>query len=323
MNLHDIVKRGDRMLVVDRGSVQPAHRAGADGFLGARLEPQTQFRLVDVQRCSSLRHDAPLGWDVLEGDAEIEMDSREIRVKSASGALIRSSKWWSSREHLLPFASGEGLEVGPGQNPHIQPSATTHIRYLEDVGKDEWMARYHIEPSPESEAMWRHYIVGDAQTLDGIADALLDFIYSSHVFEHLMNPLGVLARWSARLKPGGSALAVIPDCRYCFDLQQEPSTLQEFLREFSEERWTPGRDKYEKWSSGTAAGSNPDKLMDRRYPIHSLLHARRVQPACREGRGARSVPPFFGLGFAEQQGLRGSAAKVVRAGPLQSPLGPR
>ncbi len=268
MNLHDIVKRKDKIMVVEAGSVEPAQRSGAEGYLGARVGPQTLVRFVDVRRYTALKLGAPLGWRVIEGDADIQVGPEEIVVRSDGGAVIRSGGPWKPRSWILPYAVGEGLEVGPGQNPQVKPSAKTRVRYLEDVGKDEWLARYHLQASPEIDTLWENYVVGDAQTLDSVNETSLDFIYSSHVFEHLMNPLGVLSSWSTRLKREGSVLAVVPDCRYCFDLRQEPSTLDEIEREFAESKWSPGRDKYEKWCAGTAVGTDPESLIRRHYPIH-------------------------------------------------------
>ena len=268
MNFHDIVKRRDRSLIVEQGSVEPAHRAGVDGFIGGKLAPNTRLKLVDVPRFTALRLGAPLGWEVIEGEAQIEVGENEIVASTEKGATIRSGNFWYSREPVLPFAVGDGIEVGPGDNPNIKPSDKVRVRYLEDVDKDAWLARYHLSPGKESDELWQNYLVGDARDLDVAEDASLDFIYSSHVFEHLMNPLGTLANWSRKLKPGGSVLAIVPDCRYCFDLRQEPSSLEEIEREFDENQWDPTPAKYEKWCSGTEVNADPDTLFRRNYSIH-------------------------------------------------------
>ena len=52
MNLFDIVKRRDRCLVVEAGTVETAHRSGQSGFLGVRLSPR---RLSDCRGQTSSR----------------------------------------------------------------------------------------------------------------------------------------------------------------------------------------------------------------------------------------------------------------------------
>jgi SAM-dependent methyltransferase len=52
---------------------------------------------------------------------------------------------------------------------------------------------------------------GDAHELRGIADKSLDFAYSSHVLEHLENPVGALRNWWRVLKPGGYLILYLPE----------------------------------------------------------------------------------------------------------------
>lgn len=285
MNLHDIAKRKDRCLVVESGSIEPAQRGGADGFLGARLAPGSRIRLAGARQFTALKSDAKLNWSVLEGRAEFRLCEDDVLIDSADGAVIRSGACVESRRKLTPFLRGSGLEVGPGANPHVRPAEDLQVRYLEDVDKDEWLKRYHREPSADADRIWQDYLVGDAHHLDVCEGSSLDFIYSSHVFEHLMNPLGVLRNWSAKLRPGGSVLAVIPDARFCFDLRQAPSEPMEFDSEFRENRWTPGHEKYVKWCEGTAPHATPENLIARGYPIHVHYYT----PAVFAGLAGRTV----------------------------------
>ncbi|MGD3980084.1 hypothetical protein QT627_22495, partial [Xanthomonas citri pv. citri] len=89
---------------------------------------------------------------MIEGDAEISVGQDFIAVESDVGALIRSSGFFESRFKILPLAIGDGVEIGPGRNPHVKPSEATRVRYVENVDQAEWLARYHIEPSHESDA---------------------------------------------------------------------------------------------------------------------------------------------------------------------------
>lgn len=55
---------------------------------------------------------------------------------------------------------------------------------------------------------------GDASYLAGVADGSLDFVYSSHCLEHLVDLNIALTHWSRVLKPGGHAYILIPDYLY-------------------------------------------------------------------------------------------------------------
>jgi SAM-dependent methyltransferase len=52
--------------------------------------------------------------------------------------------------------------------------------------------------------------VDDGETLATFADATLDFVFSSHVFEHMANPLGALLTWCRVLRPGGLVYLIVP-----------------------------------------------------------------------------------------------------------------
>lgn len=52
---------------------------------------------------------------------------------------------------------------------------------------------------------------GDASYLAGVADASLDFVYSSHCLEHLVDVPIALQHWSRVLKSGGYAYILVPD----------------------------------------------------------------------------------------------------------------
>jgi SAM-dependent methyltransferase len=52
---------------------------------------------------------------------------------------------------------------------------------------------------------------GDAQTLENVADATFDFLYSSHCLEHLRDPEVALRSWVRVVKPGGHLVIAVPD----------------------------------------------------------------------------------------------------------------
>jgi len=122
----------------------------------------------------------------------------------------------------------------------------------------------------ESEKVdFTQYIIGDAHHIAACADSSLDFIFSSHVFEHLMNPLGVLENWSRKLSTTGVVIGVVPDLRYCFDLRQPASTPNDWQDEYAAREWTLSRAKFEKWCRYTAPNATPDSLIERKYSIHA------------------------------------------------------
>lgn len=59
------------------------------------------------------------------------------------------------------------------------------------------------------------YYKCDGRWLEGIEDNSIDYILSTHVFEHLNEePVKIFHRWFQVLKPGGIILIIMPDSRY-------------------------------------------------------------------------------------------------------------
>ena len=111
------------------------------------------------------------------------------------------------RREFIALARGNGVEIGPGANPKILPSASVSVQYLEEMSIEKWKELYNRTGKYGSiVADWSNYGVGTADNIPA-RKASLDFIFSNHVFEHLSNPLGHLIRWRELLTPGGVILA--------------------------------------------------------------------------------------------------------------------
>ncbi len=83
---------------------------------------------------------------------------------------------------------------------------------------------------------------GDAELMEGVADASFDFVHSSHCLEHLNDPARGLANWFRILKPGGYLVVTVPD----EDLYEQgvfPSSFN------SDHKWTFTIFKQDSWSA--------------------------------------------------------------------------
>lgn len=52
---------------------------------------------------------------------------------------------------------------------------------------------------------------GDAQFMESVPDATIDFVFSSHCLEHLRDPAEGLRNWFRILRPGGFLIITVPD----------------------------------------------------------------------------------------------------------------
>lgn len=173
------------------------------------------------------------------------------------------------RRRVLPILRGHGVEVGPGANPAVESDAQRSVRYVEKMSAREWASTYPKEALDDAvAARWSEYAIAPAEQLDGFETGSLDFIFSSHVLEHLVNPLQVLHNWWQCLAPGGVIVAVVPDARYSFDLRQPLTTTDALLSQFRDGGHARTEAMYSQWCRHTAPDADIGSLRARDYAIH-------------------------------------------------------
>lgn len=109
-----------------------------------------------------------------------------------------------------------GLEIGAHQQPFVglEPFYTDMVAvYAGSVGRVDFLS--------------------DARALP-LADHTLDYLCSSHVLEHLADPIAALHEWHRVLRPGGCLYLVVPDRRFTFDEPRPVTPIEHLLRDFTE-----------------------------------------------------------------------------------------
>lgn len=79
------------------------------------------------------------------------------------------------------YCTGKGIDIGSGSDPLIAVPC-----------------RHWDKPD------------GDCTFMAGVVDSAYDFVYASHVLEHLNDPVSALQSWWRILSPGGCILISIP-----------------------------------------------------------------------------------------------------------------
>jgi hypothetical protein len=282
LNLFDMLHRKDRNLKLSGAVTLAKQVLGGQMWRGLSLEPGASIRIPDARRFASLRpwpsecgwmvhapvetivevsfiqpdnHNAVVGIATFDGDFQplvlpwpkqrvgrLDLEIKVIgqRTDAAFLAVHRAM----SRQWLIESATGRGVEIGPGAQPQILPRDGVDVSYLEQMQPDVWNRLYNgggkYATRPE---LWDNYIVGDAKDLP-VADGSLDFLFGSHVFEHLANPLGHLRNWRVKLRPGGKVICVVPDLNGTKDSIQPRSTMKEWTEEDEQGIWVPGLHHY-------------------------------------------------------------------------------
>lgn len=96
---------------------------------------------------------------------------------------------------IVHFTRGKGIDLGCGPS-----KAFPHMIGI-DSGKDTEL--FGVEMKPD-------VVCEDASNLDFIDDGTLDFVFSSHLLEHIDNTLAALTEWWSKLKDGGHLCLYLP-----------------------------------------------------------------------------------------------------------------
>jgi SAM-dependent methyltransferase len=191
----------------------------------------------------------------------------EISCSGPAPAFI-ASHFDLDRQVLFSRCIGKGVELGPGPNPHIRPGPNTEVFYVEQKSPDEWVALYGQSYKMAFDpALAPFYVVGDAHNIP-VEPHSLDFIYSSHVFEHLVNPLGHLEIWSQLLRDDGEVLMVIPDYIGSKDFLVEPTSLEMVKTEYANGSFVPTIEHYRKYGVARGTPQKAQGLFDKKSSIH-------------------------------------------------------
>ena len=140
---------------------------------------------------------------------------RDRQTESFGGVMDLAHKnrlSYEERESYLALLSGQGIEIGPLHRPCNAPHLK--IRYVDRLTRQELLEHY---PELADFGIVNTDIIDDAETLKTVPSNSLDFVISSHVIEHMADPIGSLLTWRRVLKPGGRLCLAAPDKEMTFD----------------------------------------------------------------------------------------------------------
>jgi predicted SAM-dependent methyltransferase len=139
-----------------------------------------------------------------------------------------------------------GIEIGPSWNPLVPKAAgwdTLNLDVFDARTLREKAINDRNVPSQMVSNIEEVDLLGPAHQLRELAVERglnnIDFIISSHNFEHLPNPVSFLHSCSEVLRSGGLLSMAIPDKRACFDYFRPLSTLGSILAAYFEKHSRP------------------------------------------------------------------------------------
>lgn len=134
-----------------------------------------------------------------------------------------------------------GIEIGPYHAPLCPKRDGWNVQVLDVFDTETLRARAADDQFVrDTSAIEEVDLVGPAELVSILAPpSSIDFVVSSHNFEHLPNPVAFLCAVEKVLRPGGVLAMAIPDHRRCFDVFMPASTIGGILEAYIEARDRP------------------------------------------------------------------------------------
>lgn len=179
--------------------------------------------------------------------------------------LLRNPSFVSSIRLFRFFNNKNGIVIGGRLRWHFKALVRTSQKVI------------NVDNCPADIANHDVDYVTDAANLSFAADETLDFVCSSHVLEHIANPLKAIVEWKRVIKKGGIIYAGVPDKRYTFDHKRARTPLShlidDFEKDISQADKTHVSEFLEKWDKKGICGEiREQSLDDVRNNPESLVH---------------------------------------------------
>lgn len=184
--------------------------------------------------------------------------------------------------------TARGVEIGPYFSPLAPKREGFNCLSLDVFDTESIRRRASGDPnlSPENVELIENVdLVGSAVKIDEICRANgvdeLDYIVSSHNFEHLPNPIAFLQACGRILKPGGYLSMAVPDKRACFDFFRSRTSLSAWIEAYFEGRERPTHAQVFD-QDGLIANLAANGRNEITFFLHEDLEKISVAPALRE-----------------------------------------
>jgi predicted SAM-dependent methyltransferase len=140
--------------------------------------------------------------------------------------------------------SGRGLEIGPSHSPFFPKAAGYRVETADHTDAAGLREKYAHDVSVDISKIESVDYLLDGRPMHEIIgkEACYDFIFSSHVIEHVPDFIAYMISCEKLLADGGVAVLAVPDKRRTFDIFQKLTSTGDIIQAHLERRrrHTPG-----------------------------------------------------------------------------------
>jgi len=175
-------------------------------------------------------------------------------IRRSEALRLRGWRFRRGRRRLARrYIRGEGIEIG-GLNEPLRLPRGASARYVDRLGTAALRERF---PELAGEELVEVDVVDEGETLGTFANGSQDFVVANHFLEHTEDPIAALASQLRVLRLGGIAFLAIPDKRFTFDREREPTTVEHVLRDHGGGPAASRRAHYEDWAAHVVWADDP------------------------------------------------------------------
>lgn len=134
------------------------------------------------------------------------------------------------RNFVKDNLKGHILEIGALCQPYPINEETT-IYYQDRLNTEDLKALTILDGNVIQDKIVEVAIVSDAEIVP-VPDNTYDALITSHIFEHLKNPIKALLEWVRVIKIGGYIYIVLPDKRFIFDKERDETAVLHMIYDY-------------------------------------------------------------------------------------------
>lgn len=162
---------------------------------------------------------------------------------------------------------GKGIEIGPFKTP-IEGICPYYVDKFREFAGERCLVD----------------VCSDPGELPFKTDSF-DYVASSHVFEHIANPIAAICEWYRVLRPGGIIYMVVPDRRFTWDRSRNLTSCEHMFEDYRKgttdcdvvhiEDFVDNID-WSEFDPSTAPKDVPDRKQKLRKTYHDAVKAGRI-----------------------------------------------
>ena len=190
-------------------------------------------------------------------------------LQKAKHRLVAGGPFRRHRRRIAKkYLHGQGLEIGALQEP-LEVPAGAEVKYVDRLSVPELRKHY---PELDDLALVEVDVIDDGQTLERTRSGSQDFVIANHFIEHTEDPIGTIKNHLRVLKPGGILYLAVPNKRFNFDADREPTGFDHLVRDHEAGPAASRMGHYREWAEyvdkAKSVEAAAERLESDDYSIH-------------------------------------------------------